>query len=178
MKIDRQIAELETKLQRTKEGFISLPVTTPPFAFAERSFIREEVIEYLQKGLDLFAEERRTRAAHDVAVAEHRRALPALKKFHANAMDLVRKHFGGDPKMLDAFGAPEVAKAKPRSRRRECNGDVEVVTTVIEEVITTCSVPGCGGQEARCGCSKAKPPQRVETPPCREPKRRRPQRKC
>jgi hypothetical protein len=178
MKLDKQIAELEKKLQRTKEGFISLPVSTPPLAFSERSFIREEVIEYLQKGLDLFAEERRTRAAHEVALEEHRRAVPALKKFHAEAMGVVRKHFGADPKMLATFGAPQAAKAKPRSRRCGRNGGVEVVTTVIEEVITVCSEPGCGGGEARCGCSKGKPPKRVATPPCKEPKRRRPQRKC
>ena len=83
MKTDEQLEELEKKLQRSKEGFIRLPVTTPPLAFAA------------------------------------------------------------------TFGAPQAAKAKPRSRRCGRDGGVEVVTTVIEEVTTTCVLRRAGLRRPR-----------------------------
>ena len=68
--------ELELKLERAKQGYERLEPGMPPFAFPERSLVREEVIERFQKGLDLFTEVRRTRAAYELALEQHRRALP------------------------------------------------------------------------------------------------------
>ena len=73
--------ELELRLERAKQGYERLEPGMPPFAFPERSLVREEVIERFQKGLDLFTEVRRTKAAVRVSSPskQHPRALPGLQ---------------------------------------------------------------------------------------------------
>ena len=166
--------EIERKLHQAKEGFTSLPSGTAPFVFAERPLVREEVIDRLQKGLDLFEEVRRTRAAHQVAVEAQRNAVQGLKQFHAEAMKVVHHHFGSDPKRMASFGAK--CPPRPRRHRRGCRGGrvEEVVTTTVEEVTvvsegSSCEsrAPNCERPSRRSPCRVKKAPDRVK-PPCEQ----------
>jgi hypothetical protein len=151
--------EIERKLHQAKEGFMSLPSGVAPFVFAERPLVREEVIDRLQKGLDLFEEVRRTRAAHQAAVEAQRNAVAGLNQFHAEAMKVVHHHFGSDPKRMAAFGAK--CAPRPKRHRRGCRGEQveEAVTTVVEEVTVVSEQASCASRAPSC----KEPPRK----PCR-----------
>jgi hypothetical protein len=152
--------ELELKLERAKQGYERLEPGMPPFAFPERSLVREEVIERFQKGLDLFTEVRRTKAEYELAVEQHRRALPRLRQFHGEAMKVARHHFGADAKAMATFGARSPERGQ--RRRRWCPEErrAEAVTTVVEEVITTGEEPPCEGRAPQRACQAKKVPER------------------
>ena len=166
--------ELERKLHKAKEGFTSLPSLAAPFAFAEQPMVREAVIERLQRGLDVFEEERRTRAAHEAAVEARKNAVPRLTAFHAAAMAIARSHFGSDAKKMATFEAPRPVRTKRRSRRCSGEGGEVVVTTVVEEVTTVSEQAPCESQAPKCGegtreprCRGSRLPKRVAKPPCK-----------
>jgi hypothetical protein len=167
--------EIEKKLHQAKEGFLNLPSGTAPFVFAERPLVREEVIDRLQKGLDLFEEVRRTRAAHRAAVEAQRNAVAGLNQFHAEAMQVAHQHFGSDPKRMATFGAK--CPPRPKRNRRGCRGGQveEVVTTTVEEVTVVSEQASCEGRAPSCEKPTRKPcrakrmPSRVK-PPCEEQK--------
>jgi hypothetical protein len=156
--------KLEKKLQRAKQGYAGLPEGMPPFAFPERSLIREEVIERFQKGLDLFTEVRTTREAFELALEKQKRAAPALEQFHREDMQVARHHFGADAKVMATFGVekpsrstPRVPRVKPKAQRCEPEVIEEVVTTVIEEVILEGDEQGCEPRAPRRGCEAPRP---------------------
>jgi hypothetical protein len=131
---DIQQTELEKKLQRVKEGYTGIAVGGPAFTFPERVLSREEVIELCQKGLDLFAHERVTRAAHEAAVEAKQKALPALRQLHVDALKVARSHYGADEKKMATFGVVKPIRAKRHARPPEAEVVEEVTTTVVEEV--------------------------------------------
>ena len=170
MKTKDEKTELEKKLEKAREGFGSLPAGFPPFAFAERSLGREEVTTRFQEGLSLFAEVRRTRAEYELAMEKQRQALPALKQFHGEAMQIARKHFGADAKAMSTFGVkcPE----RGGRRRRGCRGEHrgEVISEVGEEVIVEEVVNRGEGPASKRGCRPVKRPVRPVKRGCEEAK--------
>ena len=141
--------ELEQKMERAKEGYARLSAGMPPFAFPERSLVREEVIERYQKGLDLFTEVRRTRAAYELALEQHKLAVPGMKQFHAEAMKVARQHFGADEKAMATFGVQRSKRGKRHHHRCHEEGGAEVVTVEREEVTVEREEP-----KPRRGCVK------------------------
>ncbi len=171
MKANTQKHPLEAKALAIVEGFRSIPQPHLPFSFEKENLDPGQVVARFTKSLAHFEEVRRTRAEYEAAVEKCDRSLPELRSLCEEAVVVAKRHFGSDPKRMETFGVRAAQRPRTKRDRRACRveGATEVVTTVIEEVITTCSAPGCGGEEARCGCSKAKPPERVATPPCRAP---------
>ena len=147
-------SEMEKKLLKAKEGFERLPPDAAPFVFTERQLMREEVLTRYQKGLDLFEEVRRTRAAHEAAVDAQRNALAGLSQFHAEAMKVVRHHFGSDPRKMATFEAGNPKRSKRRERGCAQRGEEVVVTTVVEEVTTLSEQASCESQAPRSVASE------------------------
>jgi hypothetical protein len=176
MKTQTKNEAVEAMIKQAMAGYRAIPEEVDTLVFPEQSLTRAQVIDHLQRGLDLFEDVRRTRAAYEAAVELHRRAMPRLKRFHAQSLDVAQRHFGSDPKRMATFGVTHAAKPKPRSRRRVCNGSVEeVVTTVVEEVTIVSEQASCESQAPSCEeqrklpCRAKSKPRRVK-PPCEEQK--------
>jgi hypothetical protein len=167
MMIDIIETETEKKVKQAMQVFEAVPISALPFEFPERSMAREEVLGRLQKGLDHFTAVRNARVVYEAALEAHRRALPGLKQFHAEARDVARKHFGSDAKVMEILHPKRTGRRCRRSRGGAPAVGEEVITTVIEEVITTRESVPCGSREPTCEA----PPRPFPCRPKRVPSR-------
>jgi hypothetical protein len=178
MKTQIDSAEIEAQIRQAIEGYRAMPEDVQTLVFPERTMRREEVIEYLQGGLDRFEDVRRTRAAHEAAVETHRRLMPGLKRLHAQALDVAKLHFGSDPKRMETFGLRSTPRTRTQPLSRACQseggapGGEEVVTMVVEEVTIVSEQASCERQAPNCDeppprelpCRAKKVPSRVKPP--------------
>jgi hypothetical protein len=129
-----QFEVLEEKVRLMTDGFRSPEFPQTPLGFRGEELLPMQVAQRLQGILDGFQGVRDAEAAHRLARAELERAVPHHAAFYAEAVEVVKAHFGTDPRRLASFGL-ELFR-KPRKHHRRGRPEREVVTTTVVEEVT------------------------------------------
>ncbi len=98
------------------EGFRRFPLPNIQLMLHGEPLLPTEMACRLQEMLHSFEAVREAEAWHREAREAHLKSLPSFRAFYADAVTLVKAHFGSDPRVLAGFG---LRGASSRKRGRE-----------------------------------------------------------
>jgi hypothetical protein len=94
----------ETKVLAMENGFNNFPAPNADLNFGKEVLTPAEVVQRFQGYISIIQDVQATQAAHQAAVKACERAMPAAHAFYDQAVEVVKAHFGSDPKVLATFG--------------------------------------------------------------------------
>jgi hypothetical protein len=124
----------EQKVRIMAAGFGGFPTTTTEVVLRGEKLMPAMVVARFRKMIERFEAVREHAAKHTEAVESCARELDSDRAFYADAITVVRSHFGSDEAKLATFGLAS-AKKMGRSRGTGRRGAREVVTTTVVEEI-------------------------------------------
>ncbi len=169
MTTHRKQDPFQKKVEAMEKGFANFPIPNVQLEFRREALAPAAVVTRLQAIVQTIEAVQETEAKHREAVKAYSKAMPKDHAFYEEAVQVVTRHFGSDPRLMAMFGL--------RPRRKSPGPSPEVV--LIEEVV---EVPERELQaeaepEATDGGScreRGEEPTRVEAPAQRPRRPRRP----
>jgi hypothetical protein len=131
----------EEKVRAMVEGFRGFPLTTTELVFRGETLRPEQAVGRFHEMLGRYEAVREHEAKHRAAIQACDEAIESDHAFYADAVVVVKSHFGSDAKKLATFGLAS-AKKVGRSRGTGRRGAIETVTTTVIEELPVGREPG------------------------------------